>query len=107
MNIPVVSNEFMDDFNTNFDEEFVAYYKLQNVGKIQSVMNEPSNVVRTGKEYDYQPLHLPENNEYDYSYDNIVMLHSQLKNLTPVEATDPRLWIALENTDFLDYHMRI
>lgn len=107
MNIPVVSNEFMNDFNTNFDEEFVAYYKLQNVGKIQSIMNETGHVVRTDKEFDYQPLHLPENNEYEYSYANIVMLHSQLNNLTLVEASDPRLWIALENTDFLDYHMRI
>ncbi|MBJ7642056.1 hypothetical protein HAU11_10780 [Weissella confusa] len=107
MNIPIVSNNFLEEFDTNFDTDMLDLYKLQNTLEIQNVMNKEGNVFRTKKEYEKHELLLPETSEYDNAYENIVSLHSQLRNLTPVEATDPRIWVALENTDFLDYHLRV
>lgn len=107
MNIPIVSNNFLEEFDTNFDTDMLDLYKLQNTLEIQNVMNKEGNIFRTKKEYEKHELLLPETSEYDNAYENIVSLHSQLRNLTPVEATDPRIWVALENTDFLDYHLRV
>lgn len=107
MNIPIVTDKFLDLFDTNFDDDFGNFYKLQNVEIIKNKMEEGGNLIRTSKEYEHQNLYIPEENEYEHAFDNIVLLHEQLKNLSPVEAVDPRLWVALENTDFLDYHLRI
>ncbi|KRK34973.1 DUF6339 family protein [Loigolactobacillus bifermentans] len=107
MQIPIVTNKFLDTFDTNFDVDFGNFYKLQNVTYIDQLMAQKQNLIRTSKTYDYQELKLPEKNEYDYSFENIVLLHEQLKHLNPVEAADPRVWVALENTDFLAYHLKI
>lgn len=106
MNIPMVTDSFLDEFETNFDVDFVNYYKLQNSDKITNIMNDRHNLTRTTKEYDYHELKLPQKNQYDFAYENIVTFYEQLKQLTPVEATDARLWVALENTDFLPYHLK-
>lgn len=39
MNIPIVSNNFLEEFDTNFDTDMLDLYKLQNTLEIQNVMN--------------------------------------------------------------------
>lgn len=102
----MVTDVFLETFETDFDVDFVNYYKLQNTDKITSILNDKNNLTRTTKEYDYRALKLPQTTQYDFAYENIVCFYEQLKQLSPVEATDARLWVALENTDFLDYHLK-
>lgn len=49
MNIPIVSNNFLEEFDTNFDTDMLDLYKLQNTLEIQNVMNKEGNVFRTKK----------------------------------------------------------
>jgi len=103
--IPIVTDTFVDKFQTNFEVDYQQLYKFQNKGKLIEIMDQEITRL-SDKQYKYQPLRLPENNEYEFAYENVVSLHKQL-DITPVEAVDKRIWIALENSDFLDYHLRI
>ena len=72
MNIPIVSNNFLEEFDTNFDTDMLDLYKLQNTLEIQNVMNKEGNIFRTKKEYEKHELLLPETSEYDNAYEILI-----------------------------------
>lgn len=99
-----VSDVFLDDFKTNFNEKYLPLYLNENKKEIRSIFSAPENLIESSIEFECEELVL-ESTDPDASKKNVKIIWEALKHLSISEASSEKIWVALENTYFLDYHM--
>ena len=99
-----VSDEFLDEFKTNFQSKYLQYYSNNDKNKIKEIFSDSNNVYESLKEFDYKELVL-ESVDSDASKKNVKIIWESLKHLTISEAENEKIWVALENTYYLDFHL--
>ncbi|UXV37758.1 DUF6339 family protein [Staphylococcus simulans] len=102
--IKYVTDDFLDEFKTNFEEKYLEFYKNNDYESIKEVFTNSQNVIKSEKNFKYIPLKISEDND-GLNVENIKRIRKSLGFLTPSEASNEKLWVALENTDFLDFHL--
>lgn len=95
-----VSDEFLEKFRIEFNQKYLNYYKKLDYDSIKQIFDEPGVLIESDFEFDFTPLNLEGN-----TIDNIKIIWESLKNLSPAVAANEKLWVALENTYYLDYHL--
>lgn len=99
-----VSDDFLDEFDTNFKSNYLPLYLEGDKEKIKEIFSNPENVIESSIEFDYADLIL-ESEDPDANRKNMRIIWESLKHLSISEASNEKLWIALENTYYLDYHL--
>lgn len=102
--IKYVTDSFLDEFKTNFDDKYLHLYDNNNKDEIEKLFNNSDNIIESSTTFDFKPLIL-ESDSPDSVKQNIRILRESLKHLTISEAENEKLWVALENTYYLDYHL--
>ncbi|HLR66906.1 MAG TPA: DUF6339 family protein [Virgibacillus sp.] len=103
-NLIYVTDGFLDEFKTNFEEKYLQLYKSGDVDKIKKIFQNPENILKSEKKFTFKPLKLESQNP-DSTIENIKTIRKSLGNLNPTEAENEKLWVALENTYYLEYHL--
>lgn len=103
--IKYVSDVFLDEFKTNFDGKYLDLYKNKEKEKLQELFYDSNNVIDSIKEFEFKPLILDPKDEFE-SFENVRNIWESLGNITVVEAENEKMWVALENTYYLDYHLK-
>lgn len=100
MNIKYCTDDFLEEFKTNFDS-YISMYIDKNGEKISEVFN--SKEIKEGKvEFEYKPLKTYKNSS-NPERDNIKIIYESLNHLTPVQASQEKLWVAMYNTYYIDH----
>ena len=99
-----VSDEFLDDFKTNFHSKYLLYYINNDKEKIINLFSDTNNVYDSLNEFEYKELIL-ESLDSEAPKKNVEIIWESLKHLTIAEAENEKIWVALENTYYLDYHL--
>jgi len=103
--IKYVSDTFLDQFKTEFEAKYLDLYKFGNRKEINQIFSNPQNVIETDTFFDFKPLLSNNTTDNTVTIENIKNIWSSLSCLTPVEAESEKLWIAMESTYYLDYHL--
>ncbi|WP_203641106.1 DUF6339 family protein [Levilactobacillus andaensis] len=104
--IKYVSDTFLDQFKVDFEEEYLELYKLGNKKEIERIFSNPQNVIETDTFFDFKPLISNNTADSTVTIENIKSIWSSLSFLAPVEAESEKLWVAMESTYYLDYHLK-
>ena len=104
--IKYVSDVFLDQFKTEFEAKYLELYKSGDRQEIKRVFSNPQNVIETDTLFDFKPLISNNTTDNVVTIDNIRNIWSSLSCLTPVEAESEKLWVAMESTYYLDYHLK-
>lgn len=99
-----VSDDFLDEYKTNFNSNYLPLYLEGDKEKIKEIFSNPENVIESSIEFDYADLVL-ESEDPDANRKNMRIIWESLKHLSISEASNEKMWIALENTCYLDYHL--
>jgi hypothetical protein len=99
-----VSDEFLDEFDTNFKSNYLPLYLEGDKEKITEIFSDPENVIESSIDFNYTDLVL-ESKDPNANKKNMKIIWESLKHLSISEASNEKLWIALENTCYLDYHL--
>lgn len=99
-----VSDEFLDEFDTNFKSNYLPIYLEGDKEKITEIFSDPENVIESSIDFNYTDLVL-ESKDPNANKKNMKIIWESLKHLSISEASNEKLWIALENTCYLDYHL--
>lgn len=102
--IKYVTDEFLEKFKVDFKGNYLDLYKTNNKEEILSIFLNPDHVYESSTFFDYVPLKL-EAVEGEATKENIRTLWNSLKHLTIAEAESEKMWVALANTYYLDYHL--
>lgn len=111
--IPFTNERFLEETRSDFFGELLKLYTdlgdLDRVKeKISELFAEP-NIKQSDIEFDYEPLLLgkDKDEEQDFAIENIKRIHKSLGILTPSQAAMEKIWVALLNTYYLDYHLHV
>lgn len=99
-----VTDVFLDDFKTNFKSKYLPLYIKGDKEKIREIFSNIENVLESSFEFEYEELLLESENP-DASIKNIQIIWESLRGLSITEAENEKVWVALENTYYLDYHL--
>lgn len=102
--IKYVTDAFLDEFKTNFYDKYLSFYENNNREEIERIFLNPANVIESSTLFEFTPLFL-ESESPNTVKKNIRILWESLKGLKISEAENEKLWVALENTYYLDYHL--
>ena len=79
-------------------------YLKGNKSKIREIFSNNDNILESSFEFEYEELLLESQNP-DASLKNVQIIWESLRGLSMAEAENEKVWIALENTYYLDYHL--
>lgn len=100
MIIKYCTDEFLQAFKVNFDK-YIYIYKNKDKSELDKLFN--NKYVKEGNiEFDYVPLKTSENSR-NPEKENIKIIYESLKELTPVQAIQEKLWVAMYNTYYQDH----
>lgn len=105
-NLKYVTDEFLDEFRTNFDYKYLDLYKEGKTEEIYKLFND--NTIKSEKSFIYSELVVESDKHHSKKenlLNNIKIIHDSFNNLSPVEAENEKLWIAMENLFYLNYHL--
>ncbi|HDR4367324.1 MULTISPECIES: DUF6339 family protein [Bacillus cereus group] len=102
--ITYVTDEFLENFKVNFKTDYLPLYKTNNTVEITKLFSNPGNVHESSTVFDYVPLKL-EIVDGEAAKENIRTLWSSLKHISISEAESEKMWVALANTYYVDYHL--
>lgn len=105
--IRYVSDVFLEQFKTDFELKYLDLYRYDRTEEIKNIFNNSKNVISTGINFDFRQLNASNVNDDTVTIENIKTLWSSLKILTPAEAENEKLWVAMENTYYLEYHLKL
>lgn len=103
-NLVYVTDDFLDEFKTNFNDKYLPLYENNNRTEIEKLFSNPNNIIESSTLFQYKPLVLESENP-DSAKQNIRIIWESLSHLSISEAENEKLWVALENTYYLDYHL--
>ena len=99
-----VTDIFLDEFSTNFKSKYLGLYLNNDADEIKEIFSNPQNIRESSFEFEFQDLILESDNP-EANVKNVKIIWESLKNLTVAEAENEKVWIALENTYYLNYHL--
>ena len=99
-----VTDIFLDEFSTNFKSKYLGLYLNNDADEIKEIFSNPQNIRESSFEFEFQDLIL-ESDDPEANVKNVKIIWESLKNLTVAEAENEKVWIALENTYYLNYHL--
>lgn len=99
-----VTDVFLDDFKTNFKSKYLPLYMKGDKEKIREIFSNSENVLESSFEFECEELVL-ESVDPDASIKNIQIIWESLRGLSITEVENEKVWVALENTYYLDYHL--
>lgn len=102
--IKYVSDKFLDDFKTNFEHKYEDFYRNEDIKSIKNIFNDSRNVVESSTKFKYEELKNEDKNE-NFAIENIKRIWRSLGHISIEEAENEKMWVALENTYYLNYHM--
>lgn len=102
--LPYVSDIFLDDYKTNFQSKYLSYYINGKKDKIKELFSNPKNVLESKIDFEFEELQLESINP-EANKNNMKILWQSLGHLSIAEASNEKVWVALENTYYLDYHL--
>lgn len=102
--IKYVTDEFLENFKVNFKTDYLSLYKTNNKEEIAKIFSNPENVHESSTNFEYVPLKL-EVVEGEAIKENIRTLWNSLKHISISEAESEKMWVALANTYYIDYHL--
>lgn len=102
--IKYVTDEFLENFKVNFKIDYLPLYKGNNKDEMTKIFLNPNNVYESSTIFEYVPLK-EEAIEGEYVKENIRILWRSLKHITISEAESEKMWVALANTYYIDYHL--
>lgn len=97
-----VTDEFLEDFKINFDSKYLHLYMNNDREKIIQLFRD--NIIETDREFVFKPL-LDEGIDGNAT-ENIKIIWRSLNHLTLSEAENEKLWVALLNVYYIDYHLK-
>lgn len=110
--LPFLDDDFLSELKGNFYTDLLEKYKdLAPVDTVKlnvaDIFRAP-NVKESDIKFTYEPL-LFDNEEEDtkFASENVKRLHGSLKNLSTSQAAMEKIWVALLNTYYIDYHLHI
>lgn len=111
--IPFTDDKFLDDLKQDFFIDLLKKYK--NLGAIEDVKSsiadkfKSPNIKESGIKFNFEPLLLGSDSDEDLSLtsENIKRVHRSLSVLTPSQAAMEKIWVALLNTHYIDYHLHV
>ncbi len=111
--IPFTDENFLNDIKVNFHSDLLqSYKKLGDIElvkrEIQELFKSP-NVKESEIRFVYEPLLLgsDDDDELTAASENVKRVYESLKVLTPSQAAMEKIWVALLNTYYLDYHLHV
>lgn len=99
-----VNDHFLDVFKSRFQEDYLGLYVNKQTDELQTLFLNPNHVTEMGVTFEYIPLKFESDNP-DVTLENIQNIQKSLGFLTPTEAAQEKLWVALLHVYYLDYHM--
>lgn len=99
-----VTDSFMDGYKTDFKTKYLPLYLKEDKEEINKIFSDPMNIQESSIEFDFVDLVL-ESKDPDANKKNMKIIWNSLKHLSISEASNEKIWIALENTYYLDYHL--
>ncbi|GAB6745681.1 hypothetical protein BOVMAS37_09550 [Streptococcus uberis] len=103
-NVLYVTDIFLDDYKTNFALKYLPFYVKNDRKSILNIFQNEENVIDSKIKFEYKELFL-ESQDPDANKKNLKIIWESLNHLTPIEAANEKIWVALENTYYLDYHL--
>lgn len=100
MYIKYCSDDFLEIFKTNFDY-YIDLYINKDIDGLDSLFN-IENIREGNIEIDYTPLKTT-NECVNPEKENIKIIYDTLKQLTPVQASQEKLWVAMYNTYYREH----
>lgn len=100
MNIKYCTDEFLEEFKTNF-ERYIPMYTKNDREKISEVFNS-ENIKEGSVEFEYKDIKTSKNSS-NPERDNIKNVYESLKDLNPVQASQEKLWVAMYNTYYIEH----
>ena len=100
MYIKYCTDGFLTEFKVNFDK-YILLYKNKDKEGLDRLFG-TSNVKEGNLNFKYTPLKTSKNSENPEKY-NIKIVYESLKELTPVQAVQEKLWVAMYNTYYQDH----
>jgi len=111
--IPFTDNNFLDDIKSDFFVNLIDIYKdlgpIENVeSKIADIFKSP-NIKESDIKFNFEPLMLGKDvaEDFNLTSENVKRIHRSLSILTPSQAAMEKIWVALLNTYYLDYHLHV
>lgn len=103
---PVVyaSENLLIYFKTNF-EEFVNHYQNNTTENIDELFENHNGYLTSNINFKYKRLYTSENSDLPSNErvrKNIEIIYNSLKHLTPVQAKDERLWLAMYHKYYME-----
>lgn len=98
--IKYTTTETVEEFKANF-ETYIEYFKNKDEENLKQIFNE-TTILDGNLEFDYQPL-ITKGLYKDTDGLNVEILHRSLKDLTPVQASQEKFWLAMAMTYYKDY----
>ncbi len=102
-----VTDSFLKSFKEEFKTEYSPLYQNRDKQAIVDIFGKPGVIMKS--EIDFRPIELrllPEEGENDdtwkIDFENAVSLWESLR-IAPSIALNEKMWVALENTYYLDY----
>lgn len=111
--IPYVDEDYLENLKSDFYTGLVEVYK--NLGPLESVKSEIGNIFSNPNVKDsdirftYEPLRLgaDEDEDNEFAAENVKRVYQSLGILTTSQAAMEKVWVALLNTHYLDYHLHV
>lgn len=100
MYIKYCTDGFLMEFKVNFDR-YIPLYKNKDKEKLDRLFS-IRNVKEGNLDFEYIPLKASKDSENPEKY-NIKIVYESLKQLTPAQAVQEKLWVAMYNTYYQDH----
>lgn len=100
MYIKYCTDRFLTEFKVNFDK-YIPLYKNKDKEELDRLFS-IGNVKEGNLDFRYTPLKTSKDSENSEKY-NIKIVYESLKKLTPVQAVQEKLWVAMYNTYYQDH----
>ncbi|MFC7339722.1 DUF6339 family protein, partial [Haloferula chungangensis] len=98
--LKLITSEALNHFTANF-EYFIRGIATGDKNVLSELYDE-NNFSDSNIEFEYTPL--IQNGTYNVTdYKNIKILYETFENLTPVQASQERLWVSLTLNHYMDY----
>ncbi len=111
--IPFTDDKFLEEIRADFYSSLLEKYKnLSDIKKVkEDIINlfKSPNIKESDIKFIFEPLMLgaDENEDNTMVIENVKRIHKSLGVLTPTQASMEKIWVALLNTYYLDYHLHV
>lgn len=100
MYIKYCTDEFLEEFKANF-EAYIPMYINNDIEKISEVFNS-QNIKEGNFQFEYKEIKTSKTSS-NPERDNIRNVYETLKDLTPVQASQEKLWVPMYNTYYIHH----